>query len=220
MKKLLTVVIGSVLFITLIWLGLQLLSEGEENGAPPTQQQPVHSERRLSAADTDPFIGSRDALVTIILVSSFACPACKEAATIMDQVAALYPDDVRIVRKDLPESTGDSFRAAIAARCAQQQGRFWQYHDLLFAKQDIVATETLYRLWARDTGLIVPIFNTCLEEQETRHLIDANVAEALNLGITIVPYFQIQEDVGIEGPQPLAFFRRVIDGHLANANNP
>ena len=209
MKKIVYAVLF-LLFAAVLWLGLQ--------GAPDTDgisnEESGRSMRVLKVNETDPYLGKRDAPVTVIVMSSFGCPACKSAAAIMDQLVALYPDAVRIVRKDLPETAGDSYRAALAARCAQQQGMFWQYHDLLFAKQEVTATEQLYVLWARELGLDADIFQRCMDAQDTAHLVDRNIAESLGLDIMVVPYYQVQDKEGFAGPQTLAFFRREIDALL------
>ncbi len=170
----------------------------------------------ISVRTTDPFKGRRDAPVTIIMVSSFGCPSCKQAAVVLDQVLALYPDAVRIVWKDLPESLGESYRAAVAARCAQQQGRFWIYHDRLFSRQEILSNQALYTLWARELGLQEKVFKKCFDTFETKELVDANINDALTANVPAVPYFQINNE-GAVGLQSLAFFQGVVDAALQSA---
>jgi protein-disulfide isomerase len=80
----------------------------------------------------DPTLGKASAATTIVYFSSFTCPACRTSALTLDQLRAIYGDTVRIVRKDLPLDTDNARTAALAARCAQLQGKFWQYHDELW----------------------------------------------------------------------------------------
>lgn len=211
----LSVGVGSIVLVaiaSLLWLWLS----SEEALAPTGPAAPETA--RLSADETDPFKGERDAPVTVVVASSFGCPHCKDSAGILDQLLSLYPDKVRIVWKDLPESVGDSYRAALAARCAQQQGRFWQYHDTLYRNQDILATRALYGLWARELGLKEDIFNACFDEGQTKILVDRNIQQALAAGVDQVPYFQINEDEALSGPQTLTYLRGIIDLILSEAS--
>ncbi|OGY89173.1 MAG: hypothetical protein A3B30_01200 [Candidatus Komeilibacteria bacterium RIFCSPLOWO2_01_FULL_52_15] len=173
--------------------------------------------RVLTPNETDPSVGRRDAPVTVIIAASFTCPHCREESAVLDQIAALYPDKVRIIWKDLPESYEESFTAAIAARCAQQQGRFWQYRDLLFTKRELLSALTLYPLWAKQLGLLQPEFERCFQTQETRPLVEYNISEALASGISGVPYVQVDDEPGVQGTIGLAQLRGMIDSALAQA---
>lgn len=182
-------------------------------GVPPTSepQQPETQKKRLLVPDaTDPAKGQSDAPITVIVLSSFNCPSCKETAVQLDQLRALYPEQVRVVWKDLPDSIGDAYQAALAARCAQLQGKFWQFHDLLFAKQGLLANRGLYSLWAGELGLSVDRFDACLEGQETKPWVDANIAQALQSGVELVPHVQIN-DTTYAGPQTLIFYRTAVE---------
>lgn len=181
---------------------------------PKSQKTATPEVRSLVPLETDPSQGPASAPVTAIAMSSFTCPACKITAGQMDQLAALYPDKVRIVWKDLPDSTGDAYRAAIAGRCAQMQGKFWQYHDVLYLKQDLLATRELYTLWAKELGLSTDRFDTCLDKEQTKDLVDASIAEGLHVGVSQVPHVQIGTAV-YEGPQTLNFYRTAIEQALA-----
>ncbi len=202
------VLICSVLAIAAI-VGINILEQ------PSADKQPAQQQPALTANDTDPSQGPRDAKVTVMQFGSFNCPACKTAATQMDQLRALFPEQVRIVWKDLPEETGFPYQAAIAARCAQQQGKFWQYHDLLYEKQDLIASRALYTVWAKDLGILTERFDTCLDKENTKPLVDENITEALQNGVTVVPYVKIG-DATYEGPQTLAVYRAAVDAVLAN----
>lgn len=198
--------------VVFLWLVGTLPSTNTGVGPVPTSDTQT---QLLKVNETDPAKGPRDAPVTIIAAGSFTCPACRESATTLDQLLALYPDSVRLVWKDIPESIGDSYRAALAARCAQQQGRFWQYHDILYASQDIISTEVLYGLWARKLNLKEDIFMKCLDGAETKSLVDRNISEALQAGVSEIPYFQVNDIPGFTGAQNLAYFRGAIEDALS-----
>ncbi len=81
-----------------------------------------------------PVRGNADARVTLVEFSDFECPFCIRAVPIVDQIRKAYPNDVKIVYKHLPLTNihPRAQKSAVAAACAQQQGKFWEYHDKLF----------------------------------------------------------------------------------------
>ncbi len=89
------------------------------------------------AVNNSPIIGSRDSKVIIIEFSDFECPFCARAYSTVKQIQSDYPNDVAISYKHLPltQLHPNAERAAQAAVCAQEQGKFWEYHDKLFESQ-------------------------------------------------------------------------------------
>src|SRR4029079_8656742 len=85
----------------------------------------------------DPPIGPASAPVTLIEFSDFQCPFCQRVAPTLKQIRATYGDRVRIVWKDFPltQIHPQACDAAQAGNCAQEQGKFWEFHDQLFANQ-------------------------------------------------------------------------------------
>jgi protein-disulfide isomerase len=214
MKNFFLVLLIIIVLVILLWLVTLDFSDTSPVANLNVTTNTSQADEYLSISETDPFKGRREAPVTLIIVSSFACPTCKSAAVLMDQLLALYPQDLKIVRKDLPESLDESYQAAIAARCAQQQGRYWQYHDLLFNKQDLLSTRTLYSLWARELGMQVEEFEVCFNEEKTSKLVNRNIDESIRAGVNAVPYFQLDNTDVLEGIQSLATFRGLIDDVL------
>ncbi len=140
----------------------------------------------------DPMKGAREAKLTIVEFADFACPFCKEAHTILNQVLAAYPNDVRLVWKDFPITNlhPQAMPAAMAARCAGEQGKFWGYHDLLFATQENFNTQTFENL-AQTLNLNKEKFSTCLSEEKTKPLVTRGLEEGEALKIDGVPYLFI-----------------------------
>lgn len=91
------------------------------------------------AVNNSPILGSRDSKVIIIEFSDFECPFCARAYATVKQIQADYPNDVAISYKHLPltQLHPNAERAAQAAVCAQEQGKFWEYHDKLFESQGV-----------------------------------------------------------------------------------
>ena len=86
--------------------------------------------------------------MTIIEYGDFGCPTCRgwEQAGVLKQIVATYGDQVHFVWRDYPIITAQSPQAAEAGQCAFDQGKFWQYHDLLYAKQPALSISDLNRM--------------------------------------------------------------------------
>ena len=113
--------------------------------------------------DDDAYKGPTDAPVTIIEFSDFQCPYCKEFQQVMTRLLEAYPSQIRLVYRDFPlPSHPNAFQAAEAAECAKEQGKFWEYHDLLFENNTQLDKDSL-KLYATRLGLEDGRFDRCLE---------------------------------------------------------
>jgi protein-disulfide isomerase len=120
---------------------------------------------------------------------------------------------VRLVFKDLPLPSHDKARPAHeAARCAAEAGKFWAYHDRLFAEQPAFEREALIG-YAVDLGLDRAAFVRCLDERRFAAAVDADVAQARALGINGTPTFLVNGRT-LVGAHPIETFRSVIDEAL------
>lgn len=168
------------------------------------------------AAPHNPVKGPEDAAVTIITYTDFECPYCARGAQTAEQLLALNPDTVRLVFKNLPlNSHENALPAARAALAAHRQGKFWEYHDLLFQNSGRLSDERLVAL-AEELGLDVARFDRDRHSDEIAAEVEADrqQAAAHNLGST--PTFVIN-GVVVTGAQPLPEFQKVIDRLLAEA---
>lgn len=136
-----------------------------------------------------PAKGPATAAVTIVEFADFQCPHCKEASEIADKVVAKYPDKVRLVYRHMPiNPSGISRKIAAASVCADQQGKFWEYHDLAFKKQEELTDKSGMKL-ASDLKLDEAKMQTCLDDPKTMEAIDASEAEGRQLGVSGTPSF-------------------------------
>lgn len=174
-----------------------------------------------------PAKGKKDAPLTIIEFSDYQCPFCKrytdqtEPALIKDYVET---GKLRYVFRDFPLESihGQAFKAAEAARCAGDQGMYWEMHDKLFANQQALQPDKLLE-YAKVIGLKEATFRACIEEDKHADAIRRDIAEGGELGITGTPAFilgvsdgnQVKDPVRITGAQPLAAFKAEIDKRLA-----
>jgi protein-disulfide isomerase len=171
----------------------------------------------LSAARlaSDPSLGSPSAKVTIIEYGDFGCPTCRgwEQAGVLKQVVAAYGDQVYFVWRDYPVITAQSPQAAEAGQCAFDQGKFWQYHDLLYAKAPALSISDL-KSYTAQLGLNTAQFNQCLDSEQDKAKIDQSMAEARGYGFIGTPAFVVNGQK-IIGPASFAQFKSMIDPILA-----
>jgi protein-disulfide isomerase len=124
-----------------------------------------------------------------------------------------YDGRVRLVFKDLPLPSHDLARPAHeAARCAGSLGKYWPYHDRLFANQPAFQRDDLVR-YAVEVGLPRPAFVTCLDERRFAAAVEADVSQARALGVRSTPTFFVNGRP-LVGAHPVENFRAVIDEAL------
>jgi len=161
-----------------------------------------------------PALGAPTAPVTIVEFSDFYCPYCRQVVPVLAQLRARYGDKVRLVYKNLPLENlhPGATRAAEAAQCANEQGKFWAFHDRLFTEPPDASGEK-FATWAGELGLDVPRFEQCVTSGRARAAIQKDVEEALALGANFTPAFFVNGQL-LSGAQPLDAFVRVIDEEL------
>jgi protein-disulfide isomerase len=155
--------------------------------------------------DQDPTFGKNGSPITIFLYSDFTCAACKNQEKIIKELLNLYPNKISVVWKDYPNQDKNSlsYRAALAARCAEEQNNFWFYHDLLFEKNKLGASD--FTLLAKQAHLNTEQFFSCLSRLKTAIKVDANIKEANDLELPGVPFLYLnkQEFLGLTTSEEL-----------------
>lgn len=168
----------------------------------------------VAAGTNDPVLGPPTAPVEIVEFSDFQCPFCSRVGPTLKQIQQTYGERVRLVFRDLPlPNHAQAFKAAEAAQCAHDQGKFWEYHDVLFANQSALAPEQL-KGHAATLGLDTAVFAACLDEGRHAERVRQDMAEAERLGINGTPAFFINGRF-LSGALPFESFRAVIDDELA-----
>ena len=166
------------------------------------------------SAEGAPIRGSANAQVTIIEFSDFHCPYCKQVQPTLKRILSDYGDRVRLAYRDFPidQLHPSARKAAEAARCANDQGKFWEFHDKIYGSGSDASPETLTSL-ARETGMDIVAFQQCIATCEHRPDIDRDIEEASSLGITGTPGFFINGRL-ISGAQAYESFARIINEEL------
>jgi protein-disulfide isomerase len=164
-----------------------------------------------------PQLGPATAPVTIVEFGDFQCPFCKRAQPTLKQVLAKYGNKVRLVYMDFPLSFHkNAMAAAEGARCANEQGKFWPFHDQLFADQSKLDPSDLKQI-AKKLGLDTKRFDACLDKDKYRSAIEADVKEGGELGVEGTPAFFINGRP-LSGAQPFGQFAQVINEELARSS--
>ena len=169
-----------------------------------------------AAGPTTAATGSEDAPVTVTEFAHFQCPSCREAVESLKRVLGAYENNVRVIFRHLPSPNHpQAFAAARAAVCATEQGRFWEYHDALFAAESL--TPEGLETAAAAVGLDLNAFAECVGAERSSEAVMVDVREAKRLGITTTPTFVVN-GVVTEGVLSFAQFQQLINPELEAAS--
>lgn len=166
--------------------------------------------------DDDPILGPKKAPITIVEFSDYECPYCKRwHSQVFNQLMEEYPGKIRFVFRDFPLSSihPNAAPAAEAADCAHEQGKFWEFNDMLFNGQ-LGLSPDAYIAYAQELGLDMDKFQECVSSRRYADEVQADLNWATNLGIRSTPTFFLN-GIPIVGAQPFEFFKDVVEKELA-----
>ncbi len=144
----------------------------------------IDGDKNLEITEQDRIKGPVNAKVTIVEYSDFECPFCQKSAEFMDQLLVDFPNDVRIVYRYLPLTSihRNAYPAALAAEAAGAQGKFWEMHDMLFAKTNEWPNSSnpsgVFQGYAEELGLDVEKFKNDTLNKTGKDKIEADIASA------------------------------------------
>ena len=191
---------------------------GELRKAGPAVRVVLDAPRyTVNVAADDPVIGPANAPVTLVEFSDFQCPFCLRVAPTLKRLREAYGDRIRIVWKDFPLTTihPEAFKAAEAAQCARDQGKFWEYHDVLFGNQQALQPEFLKK-YAADIGLNAAAFGTCLDTAKYSDRVQEQMGIGNGLGVGSTPSTFVNGRM-VSGAVPYETFAAIIDEELERA---
>ena len=170
--------------------------------------------RATLSVDGAPVKGPGTAPVTIVKFEDFQCPFCKQAQATETQLLSRYSKKIKLVHRDFPIDALHPIarKAHEAARCANEQGKFWEYHDILYSNAPKASVEDL-KAYAKQAGLAMPAFEQCFTNEKYKSLVQKDVDEGARLGVNGTPTFFINGRV-LSGAQPLETFAGIIDDEL------
>lgn len=183
----------------------------------------------LSVVDDDPVKGSENAKIIIVEFSDFQCPFCakffRETLPLI-QKNYIETGKVKLVYRDFPLSSlhANAQKAAEAGECADEQGKFWEYHDTLFEKQSewsqLSGEQVIAKFeeYAKTRGLNEEQFNACLESSKYAHEVLKDLEDGSKLGVQGTPTFLIGNSTEVKamipGALPYSEFAKVIENML------
>lgn len=164
-----------------------------------------------------PTLGPDTAPVTVVMFSDFECPFCAQGLDTLKRLRDLYPDDVRIAYKAFPlDNHANALLAAMAARSAQAQGKFWEFHDLLFSGQRLDPGVILS--YAKHANLDMESLIADLDSLEYGPEVQRDARQARRLGVSSTPTFFVNGRK-LSGAKPLADFDQLIGEELRYAQD-
>jgi protein-disulfide isomerase len=183
-----------------------------ENHVTPT---PVQTAKIEISFDPARLRGSPHASVMIVEFSDFQCPFCRKIQPILKSLLAKYEGRVSLAYRDFPlrGMHGQAELGAESSRCASEQGKFWEYHDLLFENPDQLNHSGLLEL-ARNAKLNEKDFDSCLSSGKYRAAVERDLQEGIRSGVMGTPGIFIN-GILLSGAQPEAAFEKVIESELA-----
>jgi protein-disulfide isomerase len=160
--------------------------------------------------------GDAKAPVEMIEFSDFQCPFCQRAHATVEQVLNTYGDRIKFVYRHYPlPNHPNATPAAEASECANEQGKFWPYHDRLFANPSKLSSTNL-KQYASDLGLDMDRFNGCVDSRKYKSQVEADYRDGDDAGVNGTPAFFINGRM-LSGAQPFDAFKKIIDEELARA---
>ncbi len=184
------------------------------SAAQPTgaNQPPAKVDIKLTSADHA--VGPKNAKVTVVEYSDFQCPYCGRFFPTIEQMLKDYKDKIQFVFRNFPldQIHPNARPAAIAAECAGEQGKFFEFHDQLFPKQADL-NDALYQKIAGDLKLDLTKFNECLKSDRPGKKVDADEQSGLAIGVQGTPTTFVN-GVPVSGAQPYEALKAEIDSAL------
>ena len=186
-----------------------LLTRERRTAAANTLEERLRTELHVAIAyepfrlqfnnEKAPTLGKSEAPVTLVEFSDFQCPYCQAAAPTLKQVEQKFGDKVQIVYRQYPITNLHpfAFKAAEASLCANEQGKFWQMHDAMFADQKLLSVSDLKQT-ARRLGMNGKSFDSCLDSGRYVEQVQNDQKEGSRLGVTGTPAIFIN-GVSVEG---------------------
>lgn len=225
---LVVLLIGASFFAGSLWTKVNYLEDDNQQVKPtlapaqPEKEAPVvlgEADQVEIEANSVAVKGKKDAPITIVEFSEYQCPYCaRYVEETYTQLMAEYGDQIYYIFHDYPLPFHQhAQQTAVAARCAGEQGKYWEYHDLLFEKNEDWSAKTKIeadlKSYAQSLGLNTNQFSTCLNSDKYDQAIKDDLALGAKVGVSGTPTFFINGTM-LVGAQPFASFKRIIEESL------
>ncbi|MFA6603918.1 MAG: thioredoxin domain-containing protein [Patescibacteria group bacterium] len=173
----------------------------------------VYADRSVVEDQNAPAFGvaGEAARLTVVEFGDYHCPFSQQVASVVREMMTIYGDRVRFIHRDFPTKTdlADPLAAAVAARCANEQGKFWQYYDRLYVNPERLEVADL-TAYATQVNLDQTRFEQCLLERRHEAAVASDMREGRALGIRGTPTFFFN-GIKVEGALNRQAFQMIID---------
>ncbi|MBP6945428.1 thioredoxin domain-containing protein [Patescibacteria group bacterium] len=186
-----SLIVGIIAVTVLLFGGLAWLLV--RTPASPSVNNAGQPENVTFSDENNPFVGPADAKVVVRFFSDFQCPACRYAEPALKATMEQYRDRVKFIWKDFPLETihPNARIASEAGRCAAVEGKFWEYHDQLFAKQSeweaLPNAFTKLVEYGAQVGITSPSFSACLQSRGQTALVRRDINEGFANNVDRTP---------------------------------
>jgi len=194
---------------------IAISTEMARNFSPETGVQPTATPipRQQIDPGNSPAWGPANSKIVIVEFSDFECPYCEVFyGDGYQQLKKRYGDKIRFVYKDFPlPQHPNAYPAALAANCANEQGKFWEYHDVLFQNQ-INLSGTALVSYAQKVGVAdIPKFEDCFKTQKYKAVVDANIQYGQSKFADATPTFYINGQIVKGAPRDFEQLAQYLD---------
>lgn len=210
-----------------LYLEQQLKNPSAQAAAPTDNQAALPTPPPVVKGITDghfPVLGDKNAKVTVIEFADFQCPFCKAFFDDTEsQLKSTYVNTgkVRFVYRQFPLTSihPNAEKAAEAAECANEQGKFWEYHDVLYQNQDTWAPLSAadaandFILYAGQVGMDSGQFTSCVQDAKVADNVNKDVTDGTNAQVDATPTFFV-DGIRVEGAVPFSQMQQTIDSEL------
>jgi protein-disulfide isomerase len=191
------------LVIIILTIGFSVLIKKDEK---------INNPKFLLVTTDDPSAGNPEAKVQIVEFSDFQCPFCQKSSSIVRDLIQSYGDKIYFVYRDFPlKNHRYAQKSAEAGECAQDQGKFWELHDKIFANQDKL--KEIKKLALEIEGLDMKKFNQCLDSNKYQEEVKQDYEDGVSAGVDGTPTFFINNEL-VNGAVPRAKMVEVIEKYL------
>lgn len=164
-----------------------------------------------------PFRGNPNAKVTIVEFTDFECPFCKQAKPALNEVFEKYKDQVKHVLRHYPISAihAGAVDAAMASACANEQQKFWEYHDIAFEKASDSGSlsKDVLKSIATEVGLNRTTFDSCFDSRKYIQQVQKDFEDGNSYTVAGTPTFFINNRI-VVGSQPVEVLEKIIEEEL------
>ena len=217
------IIFGGIISVVIIAIIASVSASQFDNQSLNLDMEQKHG--TISTAMGSPILGEESAKITIVEFGDYQCHQCYNwYHNTKDSIVENYIESgkANLIFVDLAFLGRDSIKAAAASYCAEEQGKYWEYHDLLYNSQEGIdsgwANSERLKAFAFSLGLDMELFDSCVDSGKFNKRVQFNISEAKKQGASGTPTFVIVNSQGeqqkLVGAQPYSVFKNILDSMI------